>query len=133
MLSLNVCPFCGEEAELSKDEYGRYNVFCTGSQCGAVMVGFKNRQQVADAWNTRINKLPSQVVLPINKSSEEKCKYHDVCTIREMTNRLNTENIAISENAIRCLVKSGQIPSVKVGAKFLVSYRNMLEFIEKGN
>ncbi|NCB75040.1 MAG: helix-turn-helix domain-containing protein [Clostridia bacterium] len=56
MLKLEICPFCGTEAELSKDEYGRFLVSCTSDTCGAAMLGFKNRQYVIDAWNTRVSK-----------------------------------------------------------------------------
>ena len=133
MLNLKVCPFCGGEAELSKDEYGRYTVFCTGEQCGAVMVGFKTRQIVIDSWNERVDKLPAPVILPSNKPTEANSKYHDVCTVHEMAERLKAENMPIAEYTIRRLVKTGQLPSVKVGQKTLITYHNMLSFIQNGN
>jgi hypothetical protein len=74
------------------------------------------------------------VIQPANSPAEKSIKYHDICTIDEMAKRLKAENMGtFTKNAIRTFVINGQIPSVKAGSKYLVSYKNMLAFIEEGN
>ena len=37
---------------------------------------------------------------------------------------------ALTMNALRCLVKKGEIPSVQIGRKKLINYDNLLEYLE---
>lgn len=38
-------------------------------------------------------------------------------------------NTALTMNALRCLVKSGTIPSVQIGRKRLINYENLLKYL----
>ena len=38
-------------------------------------------------------------------------------------------NTALTMNAVRCLVKSGTIPSVQIGRKRLINYEKLLEYL----
>ena len=38
-------------------------------------------------------------------------------------------NTALTMNALRCLVKTGEIPSVQIGRKRLVNYEKLLEYL----
>lgn len=54
----------------------------------------------------------------------------DVCTIREATARAKNEGMHISEHAIRHWVKTGAIPSRKIGVKSLIFYPNLLRYLQ---
>ena len=38
-------------------------------------------------------------------------------------------NTVLTMNALRCLVKSGTIPSVQIGRKRLINYEKLLEYL----
>lgn len=60
MTELLPCPFCGEHAEIYSEPdmriYPEYAVRCTG--CGMGDGGYRRREYVADAWNTRTPATP---------------------------------------------------------------------------
>ncbi len=139
MLSLKTCPFCGGEAELSRDNFGRYAVICSETDCGAVMAGHKNKSSVIQMWNRR-NGEPllvemedkPQKVIPIEELPSSKT-HSNVCTIRETVVRLAEDGYAVSEHTLRIMVKTGQIPHLTVGNKALLSYSVVMEYLSSGD
>ena len=43
--------------------------------------------------------------------------------------KIDDPNSAITLNALRCLIKRGEIPSVKIGRKTLINYDVLLEYL----
>ena len=54
----------------------------------------------------------------------------DVLTIREAVQRAKAEGMPCSEYAIRQWVKSGAIPTRKVGQKALLFYPNLVRYLQ---
>lgn len=54
-------------------------------------------------------------------------------TIPEAAARLREEGLPLGEHALRTFVRRGEIPSIKLGRKYLLYYPNILRFIERGN
>ncbi len=42
-------------------------------------------------------------------------------------------NTALTMNALRCLVRNGEIPSVQIGRKRLINYDNLLQYLSNYN
>lgn len=53
----------------------------------------------------------------------------DVLTIREAVQRAKAEGLQLSEYSLRYFIRSGAIPTRKVGQKALVYYPNIIKFI----
>ena len=53
----------------------------------------------------------------------------DVLTIREAVQRAKAEGLPLSEYSLRYFIRSGAIPTRKVGQKALVYYPNIVSFI----
>lgn len=53
-------------------------------------------------------------------------------TISETVARLREEGLPIAEYALRRFVKTGEIPSLKCGRKFLLYYPNVVRFLTQG-
>ncbi len=43
--------------------------------------------------------------------------------------KIEDPNSAITLNGLRCLIKRGEIPSVKIGRKTLINYDVLLEYL----
>lgn len=54
---------------------------------------------------------------------------HDVLTIREAVQRAKAEGLNLTEYSLRYFIRSGAIPTRKVGQKALVYYPNIISFI----
>ena len=54
----------------------------------------------------------------------------DVVTIREAVQRAKNDGLPISEHAIRQWVKTGAIPTRKVGQKALLFYPNLVRYLQ---
>ena len=57
----------------------------------------------------------------------------DVVTIREAVQRAKNDGLPISEHAIRQWVKTGAIPTRKVGQKALLFYPNLIKYLQCEN
>ena len=53
----------------------------------------------------------------------------DVLTISETVARAKAENMAVTAYSLRAWVKSGQIPSRKIGNKHLIYWPNVAAFL----
>ena len=53
----------------------------------------------------------------------------DVLTIREAVQRAKAEGLPLTEYSLRYLVRSGAIPTRKVGQKSLIYYPNIVRFL----
>ena len=129
MLKLETCPFCGSEAELSKDEYGRFLVCCTSEACGAAMLGFKNRQFVVDAWNIRVNKATSkcdQDSEPIQNKSEASDALPYSLSAFDLAKALH-----ISKPKAYELMHQENFPSLRLGRRLVVPKDKFLYWINK--
>ena len=54
---------------------------------------------------------------------------NDTNTIPNTLKRLHAEGYPVSENALRCWVKSGRIPAVYSGRRAYLWYPNVLSFL----
>ena len=54
----------------------------------------------------------------------------DVVTIREAVQRAKADGIPISEYTLRQWVKTGAVPTRKVGQKALLFYPNLVRFLQ---
>ena len=54
----------------------------------------------------------------------------DVVTIRQAVERLKTDSLPLSEYSLRLLVKRGAIPVRYAGAKTLIFYPNVLDYLK---
>lgn len=59
--------------------------------------------------------------------------YKQLASIHETAIRCRAEGYDISEYAIRKLVSTGELSSVKVGNKSLIYWGNLMDFIKMGN
>lgn len=53
----------------------------------------------------------------------------DVVTIREAVQRSKAEGMPVSEYTLRRIIKAGEIPVRKVGAKVLIYYPNLVRYV----
>ena len=54
---LDHCPFCGGEVEIIELPtwgYTEYGILCKNKKCKAMMGYFKTKQELVNAWNTRV-------------------------------------------------------------------------------
>ena len=54
----------------------------------------------------------------------------DVVTIREAVQRAKTDGLPVSEYTLRMWVRSGAIPTRKVGQKALLFYPNLVRYLQ---
>ena len=54
----------------------------------------------------------------------------DVLTIREAVQRARAEGLNLSEYSLRYFIRSGAIPTRKVGQKSLIYYPNIVRFLQ---
>lgn len=54
----------------------------------------------------------------------------DVLTIREAVQRARSEGLHVSEYSLRYFIRSGAIPTRKVGQKALLYYPNLVRFLQ---
>lgn len=54
----------------------------------------------------------------------------DVLTIREAVERAKAEGMPVSEYTLRRWVRSGTVPSRKVGSKALLFYPNLVRYLQ---
>lgn len=54
----------------------------------------------------------------------------DVLTIREAVERAKAEGMPVSEYTLRRWVRSGEVPSRKVGSKNLIFYPNLIRYLQ---
>lgn len=66
MEELKPCPFCGEEANLSKNSCGSWDIGCTNGKCDmcARSFGFDTKETAIKAWNTRAERTCHPFVSP---------------------------------------------------------------------
>lgn len=55
---------------------------------------------------------------------------HNVLTIRESVQRAKAEGLPISEYTLRQWVRTGALPTRKVGQKALIFYPNLVRFLQ---
>lgn len=51
-------------------------------------------------------------------------------TVNETFERAQAENIGVSKNFIRQAVRSGSLPCVRAGAKYLINWNTFISFLE---
>ena len=54
---------------------------------------------------------------------------HDVLTIREAVQRAKADGLNLTEYSLRYFVRTGAIPTRKVGQKALLYYPNIVKFL----
>lgn len=57
----------------------------------------------------------------------------DVLTIRETVQRAKADGLPVSEYTLRRWIRSGALPVRKVGAKALVFYPNLVQYLKCSN
>lgn len=54
----------------------------------------------------------------------------DILTIRETVQRAKADGLPISEYSLRSWIRTGAVPTRKVGQKALIFYPNLVRFIQ---